>query len=155
MKGCMVPGRIACALAVLLLAGCSDKTKDDVTQERLQQMAGGTLVETVPVRGTVTVDGAPAAGVNISLYKENARQPFNTAQTDKEGKYCWSTNQACDGVEVGTFTVTFTYIPKAKKNDDGVDVLRGKYANPATSKFKLTVEAGKPQETVNYELVTK
>lgn len=142
------------ALAVLV-AGCSDKTKEDVTKERLEQMAGGSMAEVVPVRGTIFVDGTPTENVIVSLFQEGKGQPFQSTQTDKDGKYCWSTYQACDGIIPGTFAVTFKYIPNQKKNDSGEDAFRGKYANPLNSKFKLTVEAGKPLTTENYELVTK
>lgn len=119
-------------------------------------MAGGTLVETVPVKGTVTVDGTAAEGVNLYLFREGEYGNFvKECRTDKEGKYCWSTNLSCDGVEPGKYMIAFTYIPKAKKNGTGVDLFKRKYQNPVKNNFLLTVVQGTPQEAVNYDLKTK
>jgi len=140
-----------CLAALVLLAGCSDKSKDDVSKERLEQMSGEALKELVPVSGVVKVDGAPQAGVNLYLYDEAGTREITSARTDAEGKYCWSTYQACDGLPAGSYLLAFDYIPKPRKNDTGVDLFRGKYRNPRTGKYKLTVVAGTPQTDVNYE----
>ncbi|MBL8851208.1 MAG: carboxypeptidase regulatory-like domain-containing protein [Planctomycetaceae bacterium] len=139
----------------MFAAGCADKSKEDATKERIEQLAGGTLSDVVAVRGTVFIDGAAAEGVNLMLFKSGAPQQVATTRTDADGKYCWSTYGNCDGIPAGEYSVAFTHIPKPKKNDSGVDLLKGKYANSRSSKFKLVVENGKPQETVNYELETK
>jgi len=139
-------------LAFALLAGCSDKAKEDVSKERLEQLAGGSLQEVVPVSGKVLIDGAPAEGVNIYLYDEAGATQLKNARTDKEGKYCWSTYTLCDGLEPGSYKLTFVHIPKPKKNGTGEDLLKRKYRNARQSEFKLTVQKGTPQTDVNYEL---
>ena len=141
-----------CLLAATLLAGCSDKTKEDATKERLIEMSGGTeLKAVVPVGGTVFVDEVAQSGVNLYLYDEAGKQ-VTDARTDKDGKYCWSTYEQCDGVPPGNYLIGFAYIPEPKKNDTGIDLFKGKYKNARSGNFKLTVEAGKPQATADYKL---
>lgn len=138
------------------LSGCSDSTKDDASAERLKAMAGGELKEVVPVKGVVNVDGVPTQGVNLFLYRDGEfNSPIKDCRTDNEGKYCWSTNLSCDGVEPGKYLLAFTYIPKPKKNDEGVDMFKGKYQNPKKNQFELTVVLGTPQEAANYDLKLK
>lgn len=143
-------------LGSAILVGCADSSKEDATTERLKSMAGGTLVETVPVKGTVTVDGSPAEGVNLYLFREGQYGAFvKDCRTDNEGKYCWSTNLGCDGLEPGKYMLAFTYIPKPKKNGEGVDLFKRKYQNPQKNNMSLTVASGTPQEAVNFDLKTK
>ncbi|WP_010583985.1 hypothetical protein [Schlesneria paludicola] len=154
MKVALRPYLAIGALTVSLAIGCGTG-KDDVTQERLKSMAGGTLKATVPVSGTVSIDGTPQAGVNLFLHTDKGGPPIATCRSGENGTYCWSTNLSCDGVEAGSYLVGFEYIPKQKKNDSGVDLFKGKYKNPMKGDFKLTVEKDKPQKDVNYELSLK
>ena len=144
-----------CLLGLVTFSGCSD-VKDDASEERLKSMAGGVLKEVVPVKGLVNVDELPAQGVNLYLYREGDFSSWiKECRTDAGGRYCWSTNLSCDGLEPGNYLVAFTYIPKPKKNDTGVDEFEGKYQDPQKSEFKLTVVKGTPQEAVNYDLTSK
>jgi hypothetical protein len=137
------------------MCGCSD-AKEDASKERLKSMAGGVLKEVVPVKGIVNVDDLPTEGVNLYLYREGDLSSWiSECRTDVLGSYCWSTNLSCDGLEPGDYRVTFTHIPKPKKNDTGVDLFQGKYQDPQRSEFKLTVVKGAPQEAVNYDLKSK
>src|SRR6187549_3927495 len=90
------------ALAVLLIAGCGTG-KGDVSKERLEQMAGGTLKEVVPVSGKVLVDGEPKGGVNLYLHPDAGGESITTCRTKEDGTYCWSTNMACDGIAPGKY----------------------------------------------------
>ncbi|MGE0374497.1 MAG: hypothetical protein AB7Q45_03700 [Planctomycetaceae bacterium] len=144
------PSPVACLSALLLLAGCSSGT--EMTDERLASMAGGKLKETVKVSGKVLVDGTPQPGVNIHLYGPGGGAEVNNCRTGEDGTYCWSTHVSCDGLEAGSYRLAFEYVPKEKKNDEGTDLFKGKYRNPAKNDFTLTVEKGVPQTDVNYEL---
>ncbi len=145
----------ACLLGLVTLAGCSDG-KTDLSEERLKAMAGGELKEVVPVKGEVNVDGAPAEGVNLFLYREEDLFNFiKECRTDIGGRYCWSTNLSCDGLEPGKYRIGMTHVPKPKKNGEGIDVFEGKYQNPQMNEFQLTVEKGAPQEAMNYDLQSK
>lgn len=144
-----------CLLALVYLSGCKDD-KADMSEKRLAAMAGGKLKSVTPVKGNVTIDGSPAEGVNLYLYRESdVNNPVAECRTNEDGEYCWTTNLNCDGLEAGKYLLGLTHIPQPKKNGTGVDTLKGKYKNPQTSNFKLTVEEGVEQEEVNYELVTK
>lgn len=144
---------LVCVLGVLFLAGCGND-KADVSKERLEQMSGGTLKETIAVSGKILVDGTGEKGVKISLYSANGAGPVSTCTTGDNGVYCWSTYLDCDGLAAGNYRLGFEYIPKQKKNDSGVDLFNGKYANPTENDFQLTVEAGSPKSDANFELTS-
>lgn len=139
---------------VLLTVGCSDY-KADLSEERLKSMAGGELKKVVPVSGQVLVDGTPTAGVNLYLHKAEGGPAIRETRTEDEGKFCWTTHLPCDGLEPGDYLLAFKHIPKPKKNDKGVDLFKGKYANPARNGIKLTVEDGVAQDDVTFDLKTK
>ena len=136
------------------LAGCGGPTTVD--QETLEGMAGGELGERVPVSGVVTVDGTPAAGVNIYAYvKDGGRKVARECRTDADGKYCWSTHTNCDGMKPGTYVLGFAHMEsEGRGSSGGNDALKGKYRNPAKSGFELVVESGVEQADVNYDLVS-
>ena len=138
--------------AVLLLAGC--EAEKEIGREQLEAMAGGELKETVPISGKVSINGAPAAKVNIYAYtRESGREPAARVRTAEDGTYCWTTYQLCDGLPPGEYRLAFAHIPKEGKGQkEGEDLLRGKYKNPAKNNFTLVVKSGEPQTDVNYEL---
>jgi hypothetical protein len=145
----------ACLLGLFAVSGCGD-VKTDVSKERLKSMAGGQLKDVVAIKGVVSVDGSPAAGINLFLYRlSDTAHPVMECRTDQDGKYCWTTYTSCDGLEPGVYLLGFTHIPKPKRNDTGVDLFKGKYKDPKKNKIELKVEAGVPQEAANYDLVTK
>jgi hypothetical protein len=126
-----------------------------MSKERLEAMAGGQLKDVVPIKGSVTVDGEPAEGVNLYLFREkDPINPVMECRTDENGDYCWSSYLNCDGVAPGKYLVGFAHILNPKKNDSGVDLLKGKYRNPQRNKIELVVEEGVEQEDVVYELKT-
>ena len=141
----------------LLISGCGSDV--DRSKENLESMVGGALKDVFPVSGKVMVDGEPKDGVNLYLFKPDGTALPNNARTKPDGTYCWSTYEVCDGLEPGSYVVCFRHIPKQKNNDRGdsdeADLLGGKFSDPKTSEFKLTVAAGAPQENVNYDLKTK
>ena len=140
--------------ATLLLAGCGGSGRD-VSEEALDQMAGGSREETVAVSGTVFINGTPAANVNIYAYtEESGMEPASKCRTEADGTYCWWKYVMCDGLVPGEYRLAFAHVPKEPKNDqkEGKDLLQGKYRNPIENDFPLLVESGKPQVDVNYEL---
>lgn len=146
----------ACLLVLASLSGCMNDNKKDMSKERLKSMAGGELKEVVAVGGVVNIDGNPAPGVNLFLYRQgDTVNPIKECRTDEDGHYCWSTYLACDGLEPGTYLLGFTHVPKPKKNGTGVDMFKGKYQDPKRNKFELKVEQGTSDDEVNYDLVTK
>ncbi|MEO1998688.1 MAG: hypothetical protein ABGZ17_25870, partial [Planctomycetaceae bacterium] len=110
--------------------------------------------ETVPVSGTVSINGAPAAGVNIYAYaKGGGMQAAAEARTAEDGTYCWATYQECDGMVPAEYQLAFSHVPKEGKGKNaGEDLLQGKYKNPTEHDFTLVVKSGEPQTEVNYVL---
>ena len=146
----------ASALAVFLIVGCGGSASR--SEKDLASMAGGTLKKVVSISGKVLVDGEPNGGVNLYLYSDSAGQPLLETRTKPDGTYCWSTHMPCDGVEAGEYKLAFRLVPKLKRNESNQvrdDQFKGKYSDPKKSNFSLTVEAGKPQTDVDYELKTK
>ena len=142
-------------LATVLFTGCGDSTKTDVSKERLEQMSGGTLKPTVPVSGIVKVDGNPQGGVELQVYSTTDGTIVTSVRTGEIGEYCLSTYTNCDGIPAGTYRLAFSYIPKQKKNDDGVDLFKGRYKNPIKNKFPLIVADGVAQTNVDFDLKSK
>lgn len=142
-----------CVLAPLLLVGCGGEGKDDISKERLESMAGGSLKETVPVGGVVSIDGKPSSDVYIYAHANGEGEPVAQSSTDKEGKFSFSTYLAGDGLPVGTYSLTFKHMPDIPKNKDtGPDTLKGKYRNAKKSEQKVTVAAGTPQTDLKIDL---
>lgn len=90
--------RIALGLIALplMFAGCNDG------------------YNTVPVSGTVTLDGEPLAGVEVVYFpmptEETANVgPFSVGTTDAQGKYTLKTRYDEDGAVIGEHRVTFAY----------------------------------------------
>lgn len=120
-----------------------------------------------PVTGTVTFNGQPVVGADITFRnKEKQRAAFG--KTDDAGKYSLTTFTVKDGAVEGNSTVTITkhisqaedvveadleseayipptegYDPPAKKEESG---LPEKYADAATSGLTATVTADGPNE---------
>lgn len=138
---------------ILLVTGCSSER--DMSEEALDAMAGeGGRKETVAISGKVTIDGSPTGKVNIYAYTQaSGMEPAGQVSTSEDGTYCWATYTNCDGLPPETYRLAFKHIPKQGKADkDGEDLLGGKYANPMKNDFELVVEAGKPQENIDYDL---
>lgn len=69
----------------------------------------------VPVSGTVTMDGEPAAGVKVAfsprpLENNPSPGPFSTAITDENGGFSLKTRYGNTGAIVGPHLVSFRYV---------------------------------------------
>jgi len=116
-------------------------------------------------RATVTFHPASPEAVAVPKGKEGPEVASPTTQTDAEGKYTMSTYLADDGLPAGDYKVTVVWAPQilavgtgeelsdddkasgefgpVRRNQRDKDKLGGKYANPATTTLKATVEPGK------------
>ena len=141
------------SICVVLAAGCS----------------GSDRPATVPVSGTVTLNGQPVADAQVSFMTDGApRAAFGT--TDAEGKFRLTTFEENDGAMVGKHTVTISNAAAvggegmspedpsaaygeamqaaasgtpASGGEGGIPV---KYANPKTSGLEREVTQGGPNE---------
>ncbi len=124
------------AALVAVVIGC---TRSQQGPERL---------ETVPVKGTVTVKGMPAGEVTVKFRPlatpqgEAAIYAANpTALTEADGTFVVSTYEHGDGMAAGEYVITFEWLKFNRMSNSygGPDRLGGKYADPETTEFKLTV----------------
>jgi hypothetical protein len=95
------------------------------------------------VRGQVLVNGRGVELINVQFHAVESSRPGNdrypTAVTNADGSFEMSSQGHKDGVVPGDYVVTFTWL---SGRELGQDLLQGKLANPATSKFKVTIPAG-------------
>jgi hypothetical protein len=100
-----------------------------------------------PARGKVTdAAGKPVAGATVVLHPvgsgaDSALKPGGF--TDADGMYVLTTRTHSDGAPAGEYvaTVEVRAAPKSPA-DDPPDRLKGKFRDPKTSPFKLTVTKG-------------
>lgn len=110
-----------------------------------------------PATGEIVQAGKPAAGAIVTLFPDasiaatvGALRPSGVA--DASGKFSLSTYVQNDGVPEGTWIATVRWpdpkVPaetRKRIEDDGdsvPDVFKGRFANPATSSWKVTIVEG-------------
>jgi hypothetical protein len=135
-------------------------------------------VPTFPVSGTVTLNGAPAAGIAVSFVPDGSGESA-VGVTDATGKYTLTTRKSGDGAVPGRYKVTMakyegketpTTDPSQAHanydisneyppgyNPDAVpeappsqNLLPAQYSDPATSGFSAEVVKG--ENTYNFDL---
>ena len=132
--------RSAAAVAAfsLLVAGC-----------------GPSRPTTIPVSGTVTLDGKPVAGAQVMLLPEEEGRPAQ-GTTDEAGEFTLGTFETADGALPGSHAVTVVArrISGVNADADGLegDIAPGgvkvqwlvpqRYSDPKTSGLTVTVESG-------------
>jgi len=108
--------------------------------------------ETIPVNGSVALDGKPVEGAAVVFTPEEGKMATGT--TDASGRFQLSTFQLDDGALPGTHRVTV-----AKTRVDPADpekvvfLVPKKYGNPATS--GLTCDVQKEMGPVSFELASE
>ena len=85
---------------VLLMSGCS---------------GGSDRPDTVPVRGTITLDGKPLADATVSFSAETERPATGTS--DSFGEFTLTTFESEDGAIPGEYKVTVEKYEVADNND--------------------------------------
>jgi hypothetical protein len=115
-------------LAAVVLGGCGK---------------GISVPSTVPVSGVVKYKGKPLQGIRVTLHSqaESAKPAFvPTGQTGPDGKFKLSTGKPGNGAPPGTYVVTFEKPEITGFVETEVDAFRGKYSDPAQSKWTVTIE---------------
>ena len=127
----------ACAtfLAVTALAaGCAD--------------VGPKRVAVYPVAGKVLFNGQPAERAMVVFHPLGANDPRALrplATVAADGTFRLTTYTTGDGAPEGEYAVTITWPggpPPKDPDDPPPDRLKGRYANPAKSPWKVTVKPG-------------
>jgi hypothetical protein len=101
-----------------------------------------------PVHGTVTLQGRPAEQAVVVLRPAipGARpNPPSHGTVGPDGTFRLGTFAEADGVPVGEYLVTITW-PLDKTDAAGdvltIDRLKGRFAEPARSKWRVTIREG-------------
>ncbi|HID75213.1 MAG TPA: carboxypeptidase regulatory-like domain-containing protein [Planctomycetaceae bacterium] len=140
--------------------------------------AGSDRPETVPVSGTVTLNGQPLAGAHVVFtLKEGGELAKATGTTDSQGKYQLSTFGENDGAVPGSYVVTITKTAGGMEGSEEMDAedpselygeameaaargeevtegeseIPAKYGDPQQSGLEATVTKGGPNE-FNFDL---
>jgi hypothetical protein len=123
-------------LAVAALTGCGGRGLPAPTSH--------------PVKGTVLVKGKPVAGVRVTFHPQfdiGSIKYTPVGLTGKDGTFTVTTATTGDGAPSGAYAVTFEFprIESDRKNagiETEVDAWKGKYADPAKSKWTATIQKG-------------
>ena len=149
----VVGAMLLCGLFLVTLAGCAGSKPD--------------LPEVVPVTGVVTLDGAPAAGVNVTFIPVGSTAGgASYGATDAGGKYELKSNDGRPGAAVGEFKVVcskwvmpdgsdYVGVPggPSPMEAGAKEKLSPKFSDENATALKATVPAG--GGTVNFELTEK
>ena len=131
----------SCVVAVAI-AGCS------------QQRPDGPRLTTTLLKGTVYVDGEPAAKLIVKCHPEADTSELQSpliATTDDEGNFSFGMYESGGGVPEGTYKLAFIWMTSGEKRRDQ---LQGAYADPEKSDFTATVVDGEPHDLGVIELST-
>ena len=149
-----VVGAIAiCTLLLPVLAGCGGDTAD--------------LPDVVPVTGTITIDGEPVSGVNVTFIPTGSTTGGSSyGATDATGKYELTSDDGRTGVGAGEFKVVCGKWVMADGSDfvgepggpspmeaGAKEMLPPKYSQESATTLKATVPAG--GGTVDFDLKNK
>ena len=121
---------LACGGLSVLLAGCSASLPPQ------------------PVRGKVFFQGKPAEGAVVTFVSRNgndAKGQRYAGIVATDGTFKLSARAAFDGAPVGHYAVTVFYLSPDRKVDGqnaGPDLLKGKYADPATTPLNVEIKPG-------------
>lgn len=149
----VVSAMMVCALFLSVLAGCDSSTAD--------------LPEVVPVTGVVTLDGAPAAGVNVTFIPVGSTAGgASYGATDAGGKYELKSNDGRPGAAVGEFKVVcskwvmpdgsdYVGVPggPSPMEAGAKEKLSPKFSDENATTLKAAVPAG--GGTINFDLTEK
>ncbi|HET6572494.1 MAG TPA: hypothetical protein VFG68_02750 [Fimbriiglobus sp.] len=119
--GCALAGSLA-----LLAASCGD--------------SGPTLY---PVNGKVLVNGQPAEGAMVVLHPADPKAPKPSGTAGPDGSFTLFTHPHGDGSPAGDYAVIVTwYPPDSRGVENPKSLLPARYADPARSGLKATVQTG-------------
>jgi hypothetical protein len=105
-----------------------------------------------PVSGKVFFNGRPAEGAIVVLHPADPNGPKPSATAGADGSFTLSTHPHGEGAPAGDYAVVVTWFPPdAREVDNPRNKLPARYADPAQSGLKATVQAG-PTELQPFQL---
>lgn len=114
-----------------------------------------------PVTGEIYVDGQPAESLAVRCFDVNgidSEQPtLSSTFTDSSGRFTVSTYESGDGVPKGEYVLTFEWGEwnVFARSYGGPDKLEGRYIDPESSEFTVSVTGDGPVDLGRIELSTK
>lgn len=111
-------------------------------------------LKTTPVTGLVLVNGEATAGISVECHPDGDKKAINhpvSTMTGLDGKFSLGMYEAGDGLPEGNYKLTFTWETGLTAKDQ----LNRAYADPAKSKFSVTVTAGTPADVGTIDLKAK
>ncbi|MCA9127588.1 MAG: Ig-like domain-containing protein [Planctomycetales bacterium] len=135
--------RVPCVLMVLCsaMAGC------------------GNGLDTVPVKGVLTLNGKPVPKIAVSFMPEGGKGQIAQGVTDAEGKFELQTREPGDGAMVGNYQVAFRFVPDEVPEMPGfpgskpvISPLPPKYADSLSSGVTATVTTKAEDNVFNFDL---
>ena len=171
-----IAATLCCGALILAASGCGSKVPVGSSGPNAKSPDG-----LVAVKGVVTIDGNPTEGVRLTimepeeLKKTVAAQGYPhgpSATTNAKGEFAISTVKPGDGALPGKYLVYFEWFPGgvgsyfddpsvpvkpeiAAKFPPGVMPFYNKYKAGGPGNIELTIEAGKPQTDLKFDLTTK
>jgi len=109
----------ALSVLALIFAGCGPPTAEKRLKEAFANNPQAKEVGVALFEGTVTVDGKPPATPRTQLLvilndpknpQDPSKRPKLLTGCDEQGHFSFSTYKAHDGVEVGSYVVTFVQL---------------------------------------------
>jgi len=134
--------RIALSFLTVFLTSCSEGTEKPELQ-------------TFPISGHVTVDGAPGDGMQVICNSPDLKAgEVISGFTDAEGNFKIGTQEKDDGAPVGTYKLTFMWGTRSLMTGryQGPDKLKELYSDPEKSEFTVVVKPGDPIELGEIQL---
>jgi hypothetical protein len=127
-------GRVAVLITFALgLVGCGRKSAEQALEQAFKDNPKSSRVDVVKFEGTVMVDGEAPNKPGTELFvllndpknpQDPARRPKLVGGVDNDGSFAFSTYGARDGVEAGTYVVTFVQLhhPQALFGNRGGEI---------------------------------
>lgn len=125
-------------IAFLTLSACASRHKD---REPVYSVSGSVCYKGKPAVGAIVVFNQ----IGEREDKRRAIKPF--ARTTNDGTFKLNYYTTGDGAPAGEYVVTLVWPspPAADETEEGPDRLNGRYSNPTTSKWRITLSQ-KPLE---------
>jgi hypothetical protein len=105
-----------------------------------------------PVSGKVLFNDQPAEGATVVFHPSDSTMPKPSATVGADGSFALRTHPHGEGAPAGDYSVIVTwYPPNSRGLDRPQNKLPGRYADPAQSGLKATVQTG-PTELQPFQL---
>jgi hypothetical protein len=116
---------------------------------------GGGGVATIPVSGTVTLDGSPVAGARVAFSPKSPEGRAAAGITDTSGRFTLTTVEAGDGAMAGSYTVTISKTAASKTPGQADPRGTGGQMNPQDMEAIMKGKAGETKEAAQSLLPEK